>query len=464
MFKFFAAAAAVLAVATFASAASDFSYKLRVTGKGWPACAPTSMQESGYLDINSTTNKHYFYWMVGPKNNKPSNKLIIWLTGGPGCSSTLALLAENGPCHIHESGPNNGQLYENPHSWSNDAYVIWVDQPAGVGYSYSDAKGHDHDEKQVGRDMHAFVQALLKEHPSMQSHELTVVGESYGGHYAPASAYAIFEGNNNMKPGDIKVNLVALATGNGLTAPVIQYKYYAEMAWDGCKEVIGKPCVSQYTYDSMNASIPGCVKMCKSCDNGDQLACDIGRDTCNGGEILPYMMTGRNPYNVKLMCGSNPLCYDFSAATTFLNRADVKASLGADANIQWQTCNMQVNMQFAGDWLHRFDLLIPPMLEKGIRFMQYSGANDFICNNIGNKAWTLALPWSGQNRFDKAADQKWEVNGTYAGTARFISGPNTPIQMAFLKVYDAGHMVPMDQPAFALDLITKFINNKPFVN
>lgn len=60
--------------------------------------------------------------------------LIIWLTGGPGCSSSLALLTENGPCEVNSDGATTKV---NPYSWIESAHVLWLDQPANVGkYSF----------------------------------------------------------------------------------------------------------------------------------------------------------------------------------------------------------------------------------------------------------------------------------------------------------------------------------------
>ncbi len=71
---------------------------------------------------------------------------------------------------------------------------------------------------------------------------------------------------------------------------------------------------------------------------------------------------------------------------------------------------------------------------------------------MGNKAWTQALRWSGHKDFNAAEDRPW---GT-AGEVR-SAGPLT-----FLRVYEAGHMVPMDQPQVALDMINTFMFDGDF--
>lgn len=77
----------------------------------------------------------------------------------------------------------------------------------------------------------------------------------------------------------------------------------------------------------------------------------------------------------------------------------------------------------------------------------YSGDKDFICNWRGGEAWTNAVNWSGKSDFNNAAYKEWIVNGASAGQLKEFEN------FKFLRVYDAGHMVPMDQPAVALAML-----------
>merc|ERR1712093_157299 len=149
-------------------------------------CDAKVTQHSGYFKIDAPkkTNEHYFYWMFESRNAPKTDPFILWMTGGPGCSGMLALLNENGPCSIKNA---SGVLKEvnNPHSWTNKANVLWIDQPTGVGFSYGDAGDYDHDEIGVRDDMYHFLTEFFTAHPEYQANPFFVVGESYGGHYAP---------------------------------------------------------------------------------------------------------------------------------------------------------------------------------------------------------------------------------------------------------------------------------------
>jgi len=68
--------------------------------------------------------------------------------------------------------------------------------------------------------------------------------------------------------------------------------------------------------------------------------------------------------------------------------------------------------------MHNFNEDIPSLLEANMTVLIYAGDDDFICNYMGNKAWTLALQWSGQTGFNAAEDHEWNVAGAAAGIAR----------------------------------------------
>ena len=98
------------------------------------------------------------------------------------------------------------------------------------------------------------------------------------------------------------------------------------------------------------------------------------------------------------------------------------------------------------------------LLAGGVRVLVYAGDVDFVCNWIGNKAWTIALDWPSHDAFDAAPDTPWAaaVSENAAGLARAAGG------LTFLQVYEAGHLVPMDQPDVALSMLNTFTAAKAF--
>ncbi len=378
--------------------------------------------------------------------------LVVWLTGGPGCSSSLALLSENGPCSVNEDGATTKV---NPYSWTESAHVLWLDQPADVGYSYG--QGNDSNEEMISEDAYYFLQAFFKsdEGKKYKDSPLFIVGESYGGHYAPAIAHRIWLGNKNVKEGLEKLNLAGLAVGNGLTDPEQQYKYYSEMAFNNSHNI---KVISETAYNTMKKAEPMCTQGIAKCNSGDStldsFACQAAFVYCNMALTTPYRATGLNPYDIRKPCGDNPLCYDFSHIEKFMNSDATKKALHVDGHSStWKTCNMMINMEFHSDWMKDFAPYVADLLNDGIPALIYAGDVDFICNYLGNRAWTLNLEWSHKAEFNAAEEKDWN-NG--AGLSRTANG------LTFLQVFDAGHMVPTDQPENALAMITQFLNGVAF--
>ena len=307
----------------------------------------------------------------------------------------------------------------------------------------------------ISEDAYYFLQAFYKKHPEYAANPLFVVGESYGGHYAPAIAHKVFEENKNVPDGLISINLGGVAVGNGLTNPAEQYKWYAEMAY---KNSHGIKTVSEDTYNTMKSAIPTCEKLINKCNEGDgvinSFACQSAFIVCNTAETSPYQMSGLNPYDIRKKCESPPLCYDFSNVNTFMNLDSTRKALHVSKKAgEWSSCNMGINMQFHSDWMHDFSPYIGDMLNGGIPVLIYAGDVDFICNYLGNRAWTLGLDWDHSKEFNDAEDHEW---GDKSGLARTANG------FTFLQVYDAGHMVPSDQPEVALEMIKNFVNGGTF--
>lgn len=413
-------------------------------------CGDTEASTAGYFST-ATEGTNYFYWQFASRNDPVNDPVFFWFTGGPGCASTLALLSENGPCKMDIEA---GVPKYNPYSWTNNATGVWVDQPAGAGFSYSTTGNTDHNEAQVSADMVQFLQNFFRANPALQKNEVFIFGESYGGHYAPSIAYAVWKNNQDLPAGDVHINLSGVGVGNGLTDPSIQYQYYPEMAYNYSISKLGYPVVNLQTYQGMEAAVPTCVQLTNQCQT-DTNQCPTAQSYCNDFLLGPYENTGLNPYDIRETCEYPPLCYDMTPMTNWYNEPSVQQALGIAAqNITWAPCNFVVNEGFSSDWSKDFQQLLPPMMASGIRVLIYAGDVDFVCNWLGNHAWTQALQWPGNAGFNAARASKWYLDGLAVGTIQHYE------TLTFTRVFNAGHMVPQDQPAAALDLVNKFMYNK----
>ncbi len=223
-------------------------------------------QYSGYLD-NEEDDKHLFYWFFESRNDPKNDPVVLWLNGGPGCSSLTGLFMELGPSSITK----DGKVKYNPSSWNANASVIFLDQPVNVGYSYSGSSVSN--TVAAGKDVYALLTLFFKQFPQYAKQSFHISGESYAGHYIPVFASEILSHKNR------NINLQSVLIGNGLTDGYTQYEYYRPMACgDG-----GWPAVlddSECT--SMDNSLPRCQSLIESCYNSESVwSCVPASIYCN---------------------------------------------------------------------------------------------------------------------------------------------------------------------------------------
>lgn len=442
----FVALTATLALASASPTMQvELTSKVHVGSDAATLCDPVT-QITGYIKLSDSTaafTKNYFFWFFESRSAPATDPVVLWMTGGPGCSSEVALFGENGPCQVNEAGSNTTT---NPYSWNSNANLLYIDQPTGTGFSYG--TGLDSNEKEVAKDMYAFLQQFFQKYEKYAGLDFFAFGESYAGHYIPAVTHAIWQNNLHLPAGDVHINLKGTSVGNGLTNPEIQYQYYPAMAVSTNGH---KAAVSTTTHALMEAAVPACIKQIQACQSNVS-ACLIATDLCNIGEMIPYTASGMNPYDMRIKCAVPPLCYDFSNVGKFLELPATRAVLGVGTH-KWTSCNHVVTLPFelGGDWMHEFEDMIPDQLAGGIRVLFYAGDQDYICNWLGNDAWIKALDWPHNAEYNAVTP----TNLTFGGEA--IGSIRSSHNLTFLQVFNAGHMVPRDQPKAALDMLNAFI-------
>ena len=146
---------------------------------------------SGYLQTTSAT-KQLHYILVQSKGNAATDPLVIWLNGGPGCSSLLGAFSENGP-FIFDDGQNI--LKPNVETWNDRANLLYIESPAHVGFSIGGPNDWNFTDWSQSKDLFAAVQFFYTEFPEMLTNPLWITGESYAGIYGPFLAYQIHTWN-----------------------------------------------------------------------------------------------------------------------------------------------------------------------------------------------------------------------------------------------------------------------------
>lgn len=400
-------------------------------------------QWTGYFDINEN-DKHLFFWFFESRNDPANDPIILWLNGGPGCSSMTGLFFELGPSSIN--GTTLKPIF-NPYSWNSNASIIFLEQPVGVGYSYAEESTVS-STQQAAEDVLAFLQLFFAKFIKLASNDFHIAGESYAGHYIPNIASVIVNEENKI------FDLTSVMIGNGITDALIQYYYYIPMACNATESGY-KQLISDGECDDLETIYPRCAALIKSCYRSrSSLTCLPANLYCER-MMQPFEKTGLNYYDIRKPCLGDGCYPEMDAIDAYLNQPEVMTALGSEVK-SYVGCDNQVfrNFILSGDEPKPFQQFVAEILELDIPVLLYAGDKDYICNWLGNKGWSSELEWSGKDSFNKAEVVDWysKIDGAYAGTAQSNG------LLTFLRVFDAGHMVPFDQPSNSLDMVNRWIS------
>ena len=164
--------------------------------------------------------------------------------------------------------------------------------------------------------------------------------------------------------------------------------------------------------------------------------------------LAPFTATGLNLYDIRTKCNHGDLCYDFGNIVKFMRLKSTRKALHiSDKSSEWATCNMHVHDQFTVDAMSDMSSNVEELLDNDVATLIYAGDTDYICNYLGNKAWTDELKWKHSTEYKKSKPYDWEKKGLATSYK----------SLTYLQVYDAGHMVPHDQPEVALEMIHDFV-------
>lgn len=178
--------------------------------------------ESGLVNLKNGDDM--FYWLFKSKSTPSTDPVVMWLTGGPGCASEVALFFENGPYTIND----DMSLNPNAQAWNKISNLLYVDQPVGSGFSKCSSIFHyDTNEDQIAETMKTFLDGFVAANPEYKGRDFYITGESYAGHYIPAIGYYL---SHNVT--DLPLNFKGVAIGNGWVDPIVQYPQYAEFAYE----------------------------------------------------------------------------------------------------------------------------------------------------------------------------------------------------------------------------------------
>ncbi|PHH61268.1 hypothetical protein CDD81_646 [Ophiocordyceps australis] len=400
---------------------NNATQKFVVDGKGIPDVDfDIGPSFAGQLPISDKPNErdHLYFWFFPTDNEeqRDSNEIVIWLNGGPGCSSLLGLLQENGPFLWN---PGTEKPVSNPWSWHKLTNVVWVEQPVTVGFSQGEASITNEDE--LGEQFLGFWKSFVDAF-CMRGFKVYVAAESYGGYYGPyISSHMVDKKDKNYYDiqglivydgvffdDSIQSNVVAESTLEQLST-IMPIGDAARQGIHNISESCGFNAWNEkYLVYPPSGPAPNAPPGTKDLGNGTR----VPEGECN---YLHYYVTSNmsviNPcfdiYNLLNHCPqvSNVIPIDTEAGIEpYFNRPDVKKAINAPLNVNWTAC---VNGVFTSP--NELDLsnpsgvyALPHVIDSTQNVIIAQGAVDFILPLNGVLLGIQNMTWGGQLGFQKA--------------------------------------------------------------
>ncbi|KAI8012994.1 Serine carboxypeptidase-like 20 [Camellia lanceoleosa] len=447
---------------------------------------------SGYVTIDENHGKKLYYYFVLSEGNPTKDPVVLWLNGGPGCSSFDGFVYEHGPFNF-EMGETKGslpKLHLNPYSWSKVSNIIYLDSPAGVGFSYSGNKSdYITGDLKTASDSHTFLLKWFELYPEFLSNPFFICGESYAGVYVPTLAYEVMKGiDAGEKP---VLNFKGYIVGNGVTDEEFDGNALVPFAY-------GMGLISQDLFEEVTAECQGNYHN-PATDNCENKLAKVDKtveglniynilEPCYHGTEILEMTTGNTklplsfrklgeterplpvrkrmfgrawplrapvrdgivPTWPQLLQSNNVPCTDDEVASSWLNNEAVRKAIHAEKGSvagSWELCTGRILFRHDAGSMIKYH---KNLTSKGYRALIFSGDHDMCVPYTGSEAWTRSVGY-------KIVDEwrPWTSNGQVAGFLQEYEN-----NLTFLTIKGSGHTVPEYKPREALDFYSRWLMGK----
>ncbi|KAL0342273.1 UNVERIFIED_CONTAM: Serine carboxypeptidase-like 45 [Sesamum calycinum] len=421
-----------------------------------PGQPPVEFQHfSGYVTVDEKKEKALFYYFVEAEIDPLSKPLVLWLNGGPGCSSIgVGAFSENGPFR-----PNGQVLLRNEYSWNREANMLYLDTPIGVGFSYSTGASSyvTVNDEMTAKDNLVFLQRWFLKFPQYRNSSLFITGESYAGHYVPQLAKLIIELNKKSKI----INLKGIALGNPLLEFTTDYNSRAEYFWshglisDSTYNLFTSVCnysryVREYYRDSLSVLCSRVMSLVNRESSRFVNKYDVTLDVC-----IPSVLSQSKIIAPQRNSERIDVCVE-DETVSYLNRQDVQKALHARlvGVRRWDVCSNILDYDM-------LDLEIPTisiigsLIKEEIPVLIYSGDQDSVIPLTGSR--TLVHRLAKQLGLNTTVPYRVWFEGQQVGGWTQVYGN----LLSFATIRGASHEAPFSQPERSFVLFKSFLDGRP---
>ncbi|KAF7001584.1 hypothetical protein CFC21_017230 [Triticum aestivum] len=426
-----------------------------------PGQPPVSFaQYSGYVEVDAMRKRSLFYYFAEAELDPATKPLVLWLNGGPGCSSVgVGAFSENGPFR-----PSGNALVGNEYSWNKEANMLYLESPAGVGFSYSTDPSFygGVGDSMTARDNLRFLEGWFAKFPQYKGRDLYIAGESYAGHYVPQLAQRMVEFDDKEK----LFNLKGIALGNPVLEFSTDFNSRAEFFWshglisDSTYNIFTTVCnysryVSEYYHGSISTVCDRVMSQVTRETSRFVDKYDVTLDVCISSVLMQSQVLTPSPNSTEQLNRALDVCVE-DETMNYLNRKDVQKAMHAQLNgvPKWTVCSSVLEYK-------QLDLQIPTinivgaLVKSGIPVLVYSGDQDSVIPLTGSR--TLVHRLAKRLRLNATVPYRvWFQGKQVGGWTQVFSDV-----LSFATIRGASHEAPFSQPERSLVLFRAFLASRP---
>ncbi|CAL8270509.1 unnamed protein product [Lota lota] len=389
----------------------------------------------------------WLYYADSPSASYEDLPLVMWLQGGPGGSGT-------GFGNFEEIGPLDRDLQPRKTSWLQTASLLFVDNPVGTGFSYVDQPDvYARDVATVASDMLVLLRSFFTERNEFQNVPFYIFSESYGGKMAAAISMELTKA---VTQGSVKCSFAGVALGDSWISPIESvltwgpYLYSTSLLDDlGLKEV--------------NKAAEAVRKAVE-----EQQFQKATRLWSVAESVIEQNTNGVNFYNIltkepdeelsslaeddflSLLARRHVRPLHRQSLVQLMNGA-IRDKLGLiPHNVTWGGQAQEVFSSMAGDFMRPVVDVVDQLLAAGVNVSVYNGQLDLIVDTMGQELWVNGLDWPGLPTYK---NQRWTPLDDPAAPGMTGAFYKSYKNFSFYWILKAGHMIPSDQGAMALQML-----------
>ncbi|KAF4629363.1 hypothetical protein G7Y89_g8787 [Cudoniella acicularis] len=424
---------------------------------------------AGLMPISSASNetRQLYFWFFPSTNPAASDEILIWLNGGPGCSSLEGLLQENGP-FIWQYGTY--KPVPNPYTWVNLTNVVWVEQPVGTGFSQGIPTATN--EADVAAQFLGFWKNFVDTF-ALQGRRVFITGESYAGYYVPYIADAMLNTNDTTYHNVEATMIYDPSTSyNAIQEqiPAVQFVDYwgglfpfNDTFSDSIHNMSDSCGYTDYLDTYLTFPPPGPFPTAipgTNADGSPQAGCDIFDAISN--EIF-WLNPCWDIYQVATTCPELwdvlgfPGSFNYlpAGASIYFNRTDVQKAINAPL-INWEECtSTNVFVNNTDTSLPSGVSVLPGVIERSKRTVIGHGALDMVLISNGTLLMIQNMTWNGEQGFQSKPSDPFYVpyhddpSLSTVAAAGIFGTTHTERGLTWVSVDLSGHMVPQYAPSAA---------------